>query len=1251
MSKFSVKKPFYVLVSVIIILVLGAYSLTYMKTDLIPEFNLPYLAVITTDIGASPEQVQEDVTELLEDELASVSGVESVISSSAENYSMIFLQFSEDTDMDSALVKVSAAVNQVASELPSTAGTPTYMEISMDMVASMYMGVSSDTLSLAELSSYVEETVIPTLERQTGVASVSSSGLIEETISVQLNQDKIDNVNDGILGEVNETLASTKSDLDAAAQKLDKAEAKLEKAQAALDEQKTSVSEQLASATLATNTALATKAAYEAQQAVLQIELQIAEQAQDATAAMQISEALTANNEIIKALEETVVNGTSTAIDSIVSSIDEQMDSDAYAAADAAKTQAILTLAEAQNQIDDGLAAIETARAELESGVAAYEEARDTARENANISALLDASTLAQLIYAQNFEMPAGYIEDEEGNSWMLKVGENYASVKELKNTVLTHIDGLGDITLADVADVVVLNNEGETFGTINGQQSVFLSVTKTSTANTGEVCDTLNEAIDKLNAANDDVTIVPTLDQGSYIKLYIKTILQSLLWGALLAVIILALFLRQVRPTLVVAFSIPFSVLFALVIMYFWGLSLNIMTLGALSLAIGMLVDNSVVVLENIYRLKARGMSAARASAQGAKQVTAAVVASTLTTVSVFLPFVFASGIVKQLMVPFALTICFALIASLLVALTVVPAFGSSLFKKLEPRRSPWFEKFQEAYGSALGWALAHKAPVLLLAVALLGGSATLAVNMGIVLIPDMVYNEIMLSVTVPEDMDDDEAREVLTIMTERASEVEGVKDIGIWSSSSSMSLVMGSSATAISSSSSTLSGIYILKASVDDSVHTEAQITALQEEIQGLFDDLGLDISASTAASTISSLYSNSLEIDLYGDDTETLLELVDEVKEAVASVEGYGEVTSENIDEESSTSYHLVFDKNKVARKGTTVAQIYAQIASDLSDSSTAFTMERETGKADVEVTTENLDNLTLETLMDYKFSVTQTDGTTKEYKLSSVATLEEEASLSSIYQVDNSYCIELAAEVLDGYNITLLSRELTPLLAEIDVPNGCSIEIGGTTESIYEMLWQMFKLAALGFLLIYLIMVAQFQSLLAPFIIILTVPLAFTGGLFALSITGEQISVMSLLGFVILMGTIVNNGIVFVDFANQLRLGGMAKRAALVATGKTRMRPILMTAITTICAMLALVFSQEIGAGLERGMAIVVVGGLIYGTFMTLFVVPCVYDILYRKPLRPIDLGDDADDAPDDAQEFIALMGEDSKEACA
>ena len=328
---------------------------------------------------------------------------------------------------------------------------------------------------------------------------------------------------------------------------------------------------------------------------------------------------------------------------------------------------------------------------------------------------------------------------------------------------------------------------------------------------------------------------------------------------------------------------------------------------------------------------------------------------------------------------------------------------------------------------------------------------------------------------------------------------------------------------------------------------------------------------------------------------------------------------------------------------------MAQVYQQIAAKLTTTTTAQTPVTVNGTTmDVQIT-DDLDPLTKENMMDMTFetSVLSTDGTTTTgtCTLADIATLETGTAPDSITSENQTEYVTVTAETVEGYNTTVQARALEKKLNEFalsdEMPEGCSFSMGGESNNVNFMVEEMVQWMALALPFVYLVMVAQFQSLLSPFIVLFTVPLAFTGGLLGLLVTGQQLTMISLMGFIVLMGTVVNNGIVFVDYANQLRLGGMERRAALVATGKTRMRPILMTTLTTVLAMLQMVFSNDMASQLMSGMAIVIICGLSYATLMTLYIVPILYDILFKKPPLNVDVGgDDLDDIPDDAAEFIA-----------
>ena len=688
LSRFSVKKPYIVTVAVIIILILGGVSLTKMKTDLLPDMDLPYLAVITTDPGASAEKVESEVTDVLEGSLSKVSGVSSVQSQSADNYSMIFLEFEDGSDMDSAMVKASSAVNEVSSQLPETAGSPNYMEISMDMMATLYVAASYDDHDIFDTTSLVKDKAVPELERIDGVADVSTVGAAEKSVEVRLSDSKIEDINNKLLASVNSQLYDAKKSIDEGEAKLAEAESQLNSQKEALEQKQQETSDQLGQASSGLTLAISGKTS---EITSLQAEI----------GALKAVDPSGANPQVQAKIGQLVQKAQT--VTGELEAYQKQL-AEVQSGSITAATQfgsASAQLASAQQTIDSNKQQLTDARSQ-------YESSREEALSKANVNALVDKETLAGIIKAQDFSMPAGYLDSGSDDQWLLRVGDNISSISDLRSLLLADIDGVGEIRLADVADITEVDNVGDQYMRINAKDGVLLSVFKNSTASTSEVSADTRAALTKIEQANPGLHLTVVSDQGSFIALYINSILQSLLLGALLAVVVLIVFLRDWRPTLIMAFSIPFSVLCALVVMYFSGISLNIMSLGGISIAIGMLVDNSIVVLENIYRLRSRGIPPARAAVQGAKQISGAVIASTLTTICVFLPIVFTTGMVNQLMLPFALTIAYVLTASLLIALTMVPAASSFLFKNYMPRRNNWFETLQTKYAHSLACLLA---------------------------------------------------------------------------------------------------------------------------------------------------------------------------------------------------------------------------------------------------------------------------------------------------------------------------------------------------------------------------------------------------------------------------------------------------------------------------------------------------------------------------------------------------------------
>ncbi|MCI5572610.1 MAG: efflux RND transporter permease subunit, partial [Faecalibacterium prausnitzii] len=731
MEKFSVKKPFTVLVAVVMVLILGFVAITKMQTNLLPDVSTPYLMVVTVYPGASPERVESEVSDVLENALT-VPGVSGITATSAENYSLLLMHFEDDTDMNSALVKVSNKLDQVKSDLPESCLTPSIIEYNLNMNAFMTVAVSREGSDVYQLSDLTKDTIVPYIQRKGGVSSVSSNGLIEKMVQVQLNQDKIDVINEKLLELINTQLSAAREELESAEKQIEAGRAEYEKQMKNFGDTVSNsvmgslsvevgdavevVRDQAQKLLESVNQLIAVVKEPEIQQALVEVQqglqkvldkfnqtgmrdidslieivaelrtitdkltnaLQTLQQrlnaqegtegstATDLADELQVQESL---NVIYNTLQETIA-----AMDNVPDLMSEF--SKALGSFTQQQLMAYMKFTEAREMLNEYDKQLTAAKQQ-------YETAKESALAQADVAKQLDIQTLATLIYAQNFSMPAGYVQDKLGESWLLKVGEEYNSVADIKGALLLHVEGYGDVRLSDVADVEIIDNAADSYTRLNGEQAAVLKIFKSSSSSAGVVSSNCLSAFSELEAQYDGLHIVTLSNQGNYITIVIKSILTSMAVGAALAIIVLAIFLKDVKPTLVVGISIPLSVLFAVVLMYFTGLDMNVMTLAGLSLGIGMLVDNSVVVIENIYRLRSRGVPAARAAVQGARQVSMSVVASTLTSVCVFLPVVFSASIVRSLMLPMSLCIGYCLMASLIVAVTVVPAAASTVLNK----------------------------------------------------------------------------------------------------------------------------------------------------------------------------------------------------------------------------------------------------------------------------------------------------------------------------------------------------------------------------------------------------------------------------------------------------------------------------------------------------------------------------------------------------------------------------------------
>ena len=1109
-SKFSVKKPYTVLVGVVLAIILGVVSFTRMTADLLPNINLPYVIVMTTYPGASPETVETVVTQPVESAMATVSNIENIMSVSNENYSMVVLEFSQTADMNAVSLEIRENLDQIKSFWDDSVGNPIIMKLNPDMMPIMITAVGREGMDNAQISEFTEDTIMPELESIEGVASVSAAGLLEESVNVIIRREKIEEINAKIYALIDEGFKEAEQPI------LD-GKKELESGLAELAENKKQLEDNLSKMT-----------AGMPQYAQLQASL--------------------------KQLEAT------------------------------------------EQQLQENLA-------QLEEGEKQIAEAKEEAHAQADMSGVLTVDTVKGLLTAQNFSMPAGYVT-EEGVDYLVRLGDKPSTVDEMKALPLLnlHMEGVPVITLEDVADVFYTDNSADIYANVNGSAGVMLVLQKQTGYSTGEVSDKLADKYEKLMEQYDGLNLVTLMDQGIYIDLVKDSIFSSIIWGFGLAVLILILFLKDLRPTLVVAVSVPISLVTAVVCMYFSGVTLNIISLSGLALGIGMLVDNSIVVIENIYRLRGLGYSVKEAAMEGAKEVAGAITASTLTTVCVFLPIVFTEGITRQLFVDMGLTIGFSLMASLLIAMTVVPAMSSKILAKSgEQKEGKLFGGLVKVYDKVLKFSLKMKPLVLIVAVVLLVLSGVLAISNGTAFMSDMDSTQLTVNVQLPDDATLVETGEISDKVVEAIMTIDDVQNVGAMSSSSAMS--MGGS------DSTNKATIYVV--TKEDKKKSNEEIAELiRQKTSGLEAEITVD----TSSMDMSALGGSGISIQVRGRDLDELGRIGKEVAAIVAGVEGTTEVSDGM--QKAEEELRIIVNRDKAVDYGLTVAQVFSEVYGKLASASTATTLVGADKDYGVYVLNGSDMELTRELLKELEVTGKGADGKEIKVALKDIAEFEAAESLTSINRTEQTRYITVSAAIADGYNIGLVSADVEEALKDYQVPAGYRLVFSGENEMIVEAMKQMLLMLLLAVVFMYLIMVAQFQSLKSPFIIMFTIPLAFTGGLFGLYLSGSEVSVIALIGFVMLSGIIVNNGIVLIDYMNQLRERGMAKREAIMEAGRTRLRPVLMTAMTTILALSTLVFSSDMGADMGKPMAIVTIGGLIYGTLLTLVVIPCIYDIFNK-----------------------------------
>lgn len=1006
-SKLCIRKPVTTIMVTLMVFIAGIVSYFNLDQALMPDMDLPIAVVMTTYVGASPEEIEELISKPMEESLGSIANVDTVTSYSSTNSSMVLLQFVDGTDIDMAAVDMRDKIDQMKSTLPDAAGDP--MVIKMDINAMpITIGVKAENMDLESLNDLLEDNVVNRLERIEGVASASLSG--------------------GITNEVRITVDPVK--------------------------------------------------------------------------------------------------------------------------------------------------------------LAGYG---------------LTTSTLSGLLAAENMNLPSGDLTQGNTTVAVRTIGE-FTSVQEINNLPIPTSTG-AVIHLSDVAKVEQVEADRDSFTYINGEKGILLSVDKQSTANLVKVSQSLKDEIAKLQRDYPELEIDMLSDTSDYIEMSLSNITETALLAAVIAFFVLLLFLKNAVTAGIIAVSIPTSIMATFALMYVTDINMNMISMGGVAIGIGMLVDNSVVVLDSIYQYYERGYTAAESAEIGAKEVSMAIIASTLTTVAVFLPMALIGGTTGAMMKNLSFTIMYALIASVVVALTFVP-MACALLLKRETKTFVWknlkflsfldhwegaIDTLSRKYEKLLKWALRHRKKTVLTVLLVFILSLCSIPLAGMDFMASMDEGVATISVDLPNGTDLDTTEETTLEVLYRLQDIPEA-DV-VYANVGSGMLSSGTNSASITMN-------------LVDAKDRKRSTEEVCDDIEKLLADIpGADITVSSSDSAMGSLASADVTMNVYGYDAATLVDVEDELVDKLSGVEGLSDVEGSTGD--TVPEAKVTIDRAKASQYGITTASVAGALSTAISGS-TATQYKLDGTEIDVVI---RYDTNSVNYLTDLN-NLTVTSAYCTQVPLSDVATVTMDESATTIMRENQKNYITISANA-DNMSTSEAQKLVEKAMADIELPDGCTYEFSGMMEKMNDTFRSLEIAMVVAVLLVYMIMASQFESLRYPFIVMFSMPLAITGAIIGLLITGNTITMPAMMGFVMLIGMVVNNGIVLVDYTNQLMDRGMNCYDALTSAGPRRLRPILMTTLTTVLGMVPMALATSEGSEMMQALAIAVIFGLTLSTVVTLIFIPVLY----------------------------------------
>ena len=813
----------------------------------------------------------------------------------------------------------------------------------------------------------------------------------------------------------------------------------------------------------------------------------------------------------------------------------------------------------------------------------------------------LTTSTLSGLLAAENMNLPSGDLTQGNTTVAVRTIGE-FTSVQEINNLPIPTSTG-AVIHLSDVAKVEQVEADRDSFTYINGEKGILLSVDKQSTANLVKVSQSLKDEIAKLQRDYPELEIDMLSDTSDYIEMSLSNITETALLAAVIAFFVLLLFLKNAVTAGIIAVSIPTSIMATFALMYVTDINMNMISMGGVAIGIGMLVDNSVVVLDSIYQYYERGYTAAESAEIGAKEVSMAIIASTLTTVAVFLPMALIGGTTGAMMKNLSFTIMYALIASVVVALTFVP-MACALLLKRETKTFVWknlkflsfldhwegaIDTLSRKYEKLLKWALRHRKKTVLTVLLVFILSLCSIPLAGMDFMASMDEGVATISVDLPNGTDLDTTEETTLEVLYRLQDIPEA-DV-VYANVGSGMLSSGTNSASITMN-------------LVDAKDRKRSTEEVCDDIEKLLADIpGADITVSSSDSAMGSLASADVTMNVYGYDAATLVDVEDELVDKLSGVEGLSDVEGSTGD--TVPEAKVTIDRAKASQYGITTASVAGALSTAISGS-TATQYKLDGTEIDVVI---RYDTNSVNYLTDLNnLTVTSAYGT--QVPLSDVATVTMDESATTIMRENQKNYITISANA-DNMSTSEAQKLVEKAMADIELPDGCTYEFSGMMEKMNDTFRSLEIAMVVAVLLVYMIMASQFESLRYPFIVMFSMPLAITGAIIGLLITGNTITMPAMMGFVMLIGMVVNNGIVLVDYTNQLMDRGMNCYDALTSAGPRRLRPILMTTLTTVLGMVPMALATSEGSEMMQALAIAVIFGLTLSTVVTLIFIPVLY----------------------------------------